>query len=60
MKRTDSKSYMCNWELQSLRYWYKRAPLQKPLIKYNNLLKIMKNSVYKTDIINTSDPYFTK
>lgn len=52
MGRKVSKSCMNNLELQSLHYWFKNAPLQNPTYKYNNILNIMQDTIYKSDILD--------
>lgn len=58
MEQTINKNCIYNLELQSLHYWYKRTASQNPLI--NNILKIMQNTIYETNIIGTSIQHFTK
>lgn len=50
MERIVNKNYMHDLELQSLHYWFKNTTSQNPLNKYNNVLKIMQNTIYKNDI----------
>nr|XP_034188032.1 uncharacterized protein LOC117607902 isoform X1 [Osmia lignaria] len=50
MKRIVNKNYMYDLELQSLHYWFKNTASQNPLNKYNNVLKIMQNTIYKNDV----------
>ncbi|XP_076293838.1 uncharacterized protein LOC143215533 isoform X1 [Lasioglossum baleicum] len=60
MERTANKNYMYNLELESLRYWYKRAPSQNQSFKYNNVMQIMRDTVYKNDIVDIGSRESTK